>query len=214
MRRPSRVVLVLAPVVLLAGVSIAALVHRHREQEWRHGGDDHAVSAQVRAVAPAQLGATLRQLGHRPEPGVGNAAQMAVVQVAWDGTSEGDGTYAFILLDDRLTPASPLHGYSAVGPGGGRGPGWNGAYQALAEHYPWLGRTADRRTGQGWTNDTDAFSFHAVENGEAVLTYYLGPHEIPTSHPDRDLALVLVYMRDGEVRWAKRVPLAPLPSLA
>jgi hypothetical protein len=134
-----------------------------------------------------------------------------VVRVEWSGSPDERGMYQFILLDDRVSPAQPVGGYSATWPGGSTGPNWAGSYQALATHYPWLEGTADRISARGWSIEHDALGLSATAQGEAVLSYGLDRGTLPTSSPEQDLALAVVYVAsDGEVRWAKRVPLDPL----
>jgi hypothetical protein len=209
LRKSRALILVLVGVLLIAGVSVTWLFRRDREQEWRSGGTAVDVEAGIRAAAPATYGDTLSELGLARETARSRASQMVVARVRWSGTPDPGGSYAFILLDDRVVPARPVGGYEAVGPEGATGPHWDGRYEVLPDHYPWLVGITDGPDGS--TDGPDALGLSAVPDGEATLSYWLGPNTRPTSSPHRDFLLAVVYVADGgEVRWAKQVPLEPL----
>jgi hypothetical protein len=201
----TRVVLVAALLVVVIAVWVR---DDRRDQEWLHGGDQVSVRARIDSANAAGLGDVLAAAGVPREPGPVGARQIFVLQVAWTGSVEAGGRYQFILLDDRVTPSRPVRGYGSWGQGKGTGPNWAGAYEALAEHYSWLAGTASRQTASGWTNDSEALDLSATPTGEGTLAYWLDEHDLPTTRPARDLALAMVLVdADGEVRWAKRVPL-------
>jgi hypothetical protein len=168
------------------------------------------VRARIEATSPTGFGDALVAAGVAGEPGLTTAGQMVVVQVSWDSTPAPDGTFAFILLDDRLDPPLPLRGYGGWGPGGPTGTHRAGSYDVLSEHCPWLARTAPTHTSSGWTDTTDAVGLSAVAAGDGTLAYWLARDDLPTTHPERDLLLAMVFVDDGEVRWARKVPLTDL----
>lgn len=200
---------VAAVLVLAAGTLTLWLRHHDRDQEWAHGGDRVSAHAQIEATGVAQFGDALAAAGVPREPGMSQARQMFVVRVSWSGTPAGGGDYQFILLDDRLQPAKPIHAYGVWGQGMATGPNWASAYDTLAERYPWLARTASQgNASEGWTNDTEALGLPATPTGEGTLAFWLGKGELPTTQPDRHLVLAMAFVdADGEVRWARKVPL-------
>lgn len=211
-RRMPVVVVVVVVVVLAVGVVAALWLRDHRrDQEWAHGGDGVDARARITATGPAGFGDALVAAGVGREAGIARAAQMYVVHVSWSGTPDQGGSYEFLLLDRRLSPPTPVRGFGVWDAEGGTGSNWSGAYESLADHYPWLARTASQHTDQGWTNDTDALGVDATDSGDGTLAYYLDPGQLETSSPERDLLLAMVFVdADGEVRWARKVPLTSL----
>ncbi|MCW2776265.1 MAG: hypothetical protein JWN91_4591 [Nocardioides sp.] len=212
-RRPTRTVIALAVAIALAlVVAVLLWVRDHRrDQEWEHGGDDVDVQARIEATGRDGFGDALVAAGVPSEPGPTVAGQMVVVQASWDSTPDPDGTFAFILLDDRLDPPLPLRGYGGWGPGGPTGTHWAGSYEDLSEHYSWLARTASAQTSDGWTDTTEAVGLSAVAAGDGTLAYWFDKDDLPTAHPERDLLLAVVFVdADGVVRWARKVPLTGL----
>lgn len=201
-----RLLVVALVVVVAVAVAIVWLRDHRRDEEWAHGGDGVDVTAQVQAASRSDYPDVMEAAGvpgEYPQPG---AVEAFVVQVSWDAPDD-DGSYAFVLLDDRLSPAKPLGASGSWGKGGG-GPHWSGNYEALSEHYPWLAGTAAGRTPSGgFTSDNDALGLYPSA-GEGVLSFYLPADSITTSHPEDDLVLAMVHTDDdGEVRWARKVSL-------
>lgn len=199
-----------AAVVLALVVGALAWRDHRRDQEWAHGGDDVMVAAQVRAVTRADFPDALAVAGVRREPAPPNARQAFVVQVSWSGTPEPGGSYLFVLLDDRPSPPKPLGSSASWGSAGGSGPAWAGSFEELSEHYPWLARTAARHNPDGtYTDTTEGLLLPATAQGEGVLSFYLPRPELTTARPGDDLVLTMARTDDdGEVRWARRVPLS------
>ncbi|NHC25473.1 hypothetical protein G6553_20135 [Nocardioides sp. IC4_145] len=203
-------------IAVVAAVVVAALVvvlwvrdHR-REEEWTHG-DDVQVGAQVAAARGRVFADAVEAAGGPRRPTL-PGPQSVAVRVEWSGSPDPGGWYEFILLDGRLEPARPVPADSAWAPGEETGADWSGAYDALAEHYPWLSGTAERRVAGGWTSDHQALGLRARTDGTGTLVYRLPRAALPTSAPERDLRLAMVHVdADGEVRWAKEVPLERLP---
>ncbi|GGO75393.1 hypothetical protein GCM10012276_25720 [Nocardioides deserti] len=201
--------------VLVVTLVVVVWVRDHRrDEEWAHGGDDVQVGAQVAAARGRAFADAVEAAGGPRRPAL-PGPQGVAVRVEWSGSPDPDGWYEFILLDGRLEPARPVPADSAWAPGEETGANWSGAYDALAEHYPWLALTADRRVPGGWTSDADALGLRARTIGAGTLVYRLPRAALPTSAPERDLRLAMVHVdADGEVRWAKEVPLEPLPATA
>jgi hypothetical protein len=211
-RDPARARVALVVVLALAVALAAALwVRDHRrDQEWEHGDDGVRAQARIEARSLAGFGDALAAAGVRPVLGMSVAGQMLVVQVSWTDTPATDGRYAFILLDRRVSPPSPLRAYGVWADDDEGGSEWGSAYETLAEHYPWLARTASRHTAQGWTNDTEALGVDATAAGDGTLAYWLAKDDVQTRRPDRDLLLAMVFSdADGEVQWARKVAFEP-----
>jgi hypothetical protein len=200
-------------VVVLGVVAVGVVTWVQRDQrddEWAHGGDDVTVRAEIGTASTRTFPDVLVALGGPAGDVSPRTPQSVVAHVTWTGSSSDPGTYAFLLLDDRLAPPRPLRGYGGWWPGDpdGTGPHWDGRYEALSEHYPWLARAASTRTGSGSTNDTDALGVPAAQR-EATLAWYFDRSELRTARPVRDLVLAMVSVdADGEVRWARKVPLS------
>ena len=210
--RDGRRRLLLIGLVLVVAVVVVVvwLRDRQRDDEWAHGGDDIDVTAQIQATTPQDYPDALEALGVRREPAYPRVSQMYLVKVSWTGAPTG-GYYAFVLLDGRLSPPEPLGGSGSWGVdgSGGGGPHWDSSYEALSEHYPWLAGTASvRNTDDSYSMDNDALSLAPAADGEGVLSFYLPKAGIPTVRPEDDLLLAMVRTDDdGEVRWARKVPL-------
>lgn len=209
--RPPWLLPLVAAVVLalLAASALAWWLDRKRDEEWAHGGDDIDITAQIQATSPQDYPDALEAAGVRREPAYPRVSQMYVVQVSWSGAPSG-GFDAFVLLDGRLSPPKPLGAsgsWGAEGRGGG-GSHWNGSYEALSEHYPWLAGTASVRNADGsYSMDYEALSLHSAGDGGGVLSFYLPKPGIATSDPEHDLVLAMVHTDDdGDVRWARKVP--------
>lgn len=205
---------VLLVVLGLVAVGVVTWVQRaQRAGEWQHGGDDVTVDAAVTTPSAQDFPTVLAQLGGPADEAAPGGAQPVVAHVSWDGTPSSGGTYAFVLLDGRVAPPAPLHGYGGWwrgDPAGaqGTGPHWDGRYDVLGEHYGWLAGTRSVRTGAGWTDRAEALGVPATEKGEATLAYFLDRNDLPVGSPAHELRLALVFVdEDGEVRWARRVPL-------
>ncbi|MDN4161670.1 hypothetical protein [Nocardioides abyssi] len=205
---------VVALVVVAALVAVVWVRDHRRDQEWAHGGDDVQVGAQVAAARGRAFADAVEAAGGPRRPALPGPKGVAV-RVEWSGSPDTDGWYEFVLLDGRVEPARPVPADSAWAPGEETGADWSGAYHALSEHYPWLSGTAERRVAGGWTSDHQALGLRARTEGTGTLVYRLPRAAPPTSAPERDLRLAMVHVdADGEVRWAKEVPLEPLPAPA
>jgi hypothetical protein len=211
------------PLGLLAAVLVLVLVaaffwvrHERRNDEWRHGGDDVTVQAQIQATDAAGFGDALAAAGGDRDGAVVDAEQGLVVRVTWTGTPGADGYYQFVLLDNRVSPAHLVRAASASAGGKGFGPNWAGAYDELHKHYSWLAGTASKQRPDGsFSDDTDALGVPAKHHGSAALAYWFGKPSIPTTDPPHDLRLAMFYVdADGEVRWAREIPLKPLATVA
>ncbi len=203
-----RVILLL--VLGLVAVGAVAWVQRaSRADEWEHGGDGVTVQAEIATASAQDFPAVLAAHGGPADQVPARTPQSVVAHVTWQGAPTS-GTYAFVLLDGRLSPPAPLRGYGGWWPADpeGTGPHWDGRYEELSAHYPWLAGTASKRTGSGWRNDTDALGVPATEQGSATLAYYLDRADLPAERPAEELVLAMVLVgEDGEVRWARQVPL-------
>ena len=201
---------ILLVVLGLVAVGVVSWVQGDwRDDEWRHGGDGVTMRAEVGTATRKDFPDVLVALGG-PEGGVSpRTPQSVVAHVTWAPSPAGRRSYAFILLDDRVASPKPLRGYGGWWPGDpeGAGPHWDGRYDVLSEQYPWLARTAATGTGPGRRDDPDALGVPASE-GEATLAFYFDEGELPTRRPADDLVLAMAFIgEDGEVRWARTVPL-------
>lgn len=205
--RRIRLGLAAALVLAVAMTTGAWLAHDRRLHEWRHGGDRVSVAASIALARPGQLVATLARHGVSTD-GVPEESAY-VVRVRWDGARTDHGSYQFVLLDNRVSPPAPITGLDAwTADGSGFGPNWASAYDSLAQHYAWLAGTAPRETDGGWTDDSSAFGYRTSMRGAGVMTFTPPPSERAAADLSRDLTLAIVAVApDGEVRWAKRVPL-------
>jgi hypothetical protein len=203
--------LVLVVLAGLIGVGALALVQRHqRAEEWADGADAVDARAEVVTATPAQLPEALARFGVDGELGVSRTPQAVVAHVTWDGTPSSGGTYEFVLLDDRLSPPRPLRAYGGWGSDGPTGSGWDGRFDVLGEHYPWLAGTTPVRTGAGWADRAEAIGVPATGTGEATLAFHLDRDDLPTGDAAGDLVLAMVFVHeDGDVRWARQIPLHP-----
>ncbi|MDI6909036.1 hypothetical protein [Nocardioides sp.] len=209
-RRRTLLVGLAALVVVALVVGAAAWTRdRERDDEWAHGGDGVTVSAQIEATTSAGYPDSLAAAGVPAEPADSRARQSFVLQVSWTGTPDPDGSYVFVLLDQRLSPPKPLVAIASWDADGASAPSWAGSYGAVAEHYPWLARTAARHHPDGsYTETTEGLLLSATEEGEGVLAFFLPRPELATDQPEDDLLLAMVRTDDdGEVRWARKVPL-------
>ena len=208
-----RRVLLLVVLGLVAVGAVTWVQRSQRADERQHGGDVVTVHASVTTPSAQRFPTVLAQLGGPAGEVAPRGAQPVVARVSWDGTPSAGGTYAFVLLDGRAAPPAPLRGYGAWwrnDPAGaqGTGPHGDGRYDVLGEHYGWLAGTRPVRTGAGWTDRAEALGVPATEHGEATLAYYLGAADLPAGSPADQVELALVFVDvDGEVRWARRVPL-------
>jgi hypothetical protein len=188
-----------------------ALRHHQRDDEWRHGGDQVKVHAAITATDSAGFGAALEAAGGSSDDAIFDALQGFVVTADWAGTPKSGGTYQFVLLDARVAPAQPVRASAAWADGEGTGPNGAGAYDELHEHYSWLAGMAQTRLPDGsYTGDTDALGVPAKSTGSATLAYWFDNDANPTTDPARDFRLAMFFVdSDGEVRWARKIPLAP-----
>ncbi|HEX6497908.1 MAG TPA: hypothetical protein VF054_02635 [Micromonosporaceae bacterium] len=205
-RRAAVVATVFAVCVALVG---AVTVTVRRDREWCHGGDRVSTTVRTRIAADDVAGAAaVVALGGPPGRVYGLPARtgMVVVRVTWNGPRQSGGSrYELVALDKRVTPAQPLRVLDGWNADGGTGSNWAGAYQTLAEHYPWLAGTAEVQDASGgWASQAEAVDARATATGTVTAAFLLGDDREFT--PDSDLLLALFLVdRQGEVRWAKRV---------
>ncbi|MEV4754347.1 hypothetical protein AB0J86_04410 [Micromonospora sp. NPDC049559] len=205
-RSPRQRLTLLAAVLVLALVVAGIAVHRRLERadEWRHGGDGFHADVRVALGEPGRrldaFGLSMPDLG--PEFG-----QSLIVRVGWrDQPRQGpEGYYVLLVLDDRVTPPRPIATDGGAGHDGRTGSGWDGRYNALAEHYPWLARTADvPNPGGGFTSTMSAVHAAADGTGWMAGRYRLRAPQLPLTSADQ-LLVAGFLVRDGEVRWATRL---------
>jgi len=200
-------------VALVAAVVLAVvwIDHRGRENEWRHGGDAVTVHSQIQGTDAAGFGDALAAAGGDRDAAVVGAQQGFVLKVTWSGTPKSGGYYQFVLLDGRVSPARPVRAATGWSDGRAVGPNWAGAYESLHEHYSWLARTASQKQPDGsFAGDIDALGVPAKPRGSATLAYWIDKDAVPSTDPAGDLRLAMFFVdSDGEVRWAREIPLQP-----
>ncbi|MGC5052031.1 hypothetical protein ACLQ2S_11340 [Micromonospora sp. DT48] len=204
-------------VVALVSVTIAVLatVDRYvdREREWARGGDQVTVTVDALLPEPDQVKDAVVTLGW-PEPVdniIGDPDRQSVaVRLRWSGPPR-KGHYQVMLLDGRLEPAQVVQPYAGWDAAGGTGFNWAGAYDVLAERYPWLADTASGEELEGTFTIPDrlgAVGTRALADGSLIAVFRLAPDALPVTDPSR-LVVAFCYVElGGEVRWAKRVPVA------
>ncbi|WBB91731.1 hypothetical protein [Verrucosispora sp. WMMC514] len=207
-------------VVALVSVTVAVLatVHRYidREREWADGGDTLAVTVQASLPEPDGVADAVVAFGW-PEPAdnvIGDRGRQSVVlRLRWSGPPR-KGHYQVILLDSRVEPARVVQPYAGWDADGGTGSNWAGAYDVLADRYPWLADTATREEPEGTFTtapNVGAVGTRATADGSLIAVFRLVPGALPLTDPSR-LAVAFCYVDpDGDVRWAKRVPVPPAP---
>ncbi|GIJ24002.1 hypothetical protein [Micromonospora lutea] len=200
-------------VVVLVSVTVAVLatvdMFVEREREWARGGDQVAVTVEAHLPEPEQVAGVAAAFGWPDAVNVIGEPdhQSVVLHLRWSGPPR-EGHYQVILLDGRVVPARVLPPYGGWDAAGATGFNWAGAYEVLAERYDWLADTAPRETPDGsvTSGDHGAIGTRARAEGSLVAVFRLDPHALPldeTSH----LVVAFCYVEpDGEVRWAKRVP--------
>ncbi|MEV4714773.1 hypothetical protein [Micromonospora sp. NPDC049374] len=207
-------------VVALVSVMVAVLatVDRYvdREREWTHGGDQVAVTVEAVLPEPDQVADAVVAVGW-PEPAdnvIGDPDRQSVVlRLSWSGPSR-QGHYQVILLDGRVEPARVVRPYTGWDAEGGTGSNWAGAYDVLAERYPWLADTATREEPEGTFTTPDnvgAVGTRAIADGSLIAVFRLAPGALPLTDPARLVVAFCYVGPDGDVRWAKQVPVPPTP---
>jgi hypothetical protein len=199
-----------ACVVLTVGTVLAVYKIR-RDREWAHGGDTLAATAEVHVAAPADYPATVAAFGgpRTTTAVMDEAKQAVVVRVRWSGPAHDDGSYNLLVLDSRMKPAQllPLRGSWSAG-GRETYDGWEGAYDALAEHYAWLAGIAHGDSGHtqpdGSAYALRATGIPATAQGELDGVYFIDGGRPPFAGTGGVL-VALFYEDDSGVRWAKRV---------
>lgn len=210
----------LGAVVLVLAVLSATAVADHRAdaraREWEHGGDDVAVRASVGVTDESGHGRLAAVPGRPRRRLVPGGGQGFVVDVTWEDAASD--RYAFLLLDRRTTPPTLIGGQSGRYGRSTEGGHWSSSYTQLAEHYPWLARTAPVEQGdgstelgtgshQGWSGDPMAVGASAAAH-RATLVFWTPRRARPVTVPQRDLVLAMVRVGDdGGPRWARQVPL-------
>ncbi|MFL6174539.1 MAG: hypothetical protein ACJ716_16745 [Marmoricola sp.] len=207
----------LVGVLLLALVAAALLFkHQRREHEWSHGGDAVEVQAQILATSGAGFGDALEEAGGDRDGAIVDAQQGFVIKVRWNGSPASGGSYQFVLLDHRVSPARPIRAATGAAPGRGVTLGWDGRYEALSQHYSWLAGTAERRLSDGSYADTaESVGVPARKRGTAMVAFYNVKNANAVTDPARDLKLAMFFVdSDGAVRWARAIPLGALATVA
>ncbi|RIV36899.1 hypothetical protein [Micromonospora radicis] len=198
--------------LVAATVAVLATVDRLREQErdWERSEAAVAVTAEALLPAPGQVADLTAAHGWRDGAAVtgepGN--QSVLLRLSWSGPGQ-QGSYQVILLDTRTDPARVIRPHSGWDAAGSTGFNWAGAYEVLAQRYDWLAGTAARP----WSSDSltapdnlGAVGTRATAAGSLVALFRMGVGAEPLTDPSH---LVVAFCRvgaDGEIRWAKRVP--------
>ncbi|WP_433529065.1 hypothetical protein ACQPYA_22435 [Micromonospora sp. CA-263727] len=199
-------------VVALVSVTVAVLatVHRFvdREREWDRGGDTLAVTVEARLPEPDQVPAAAAALGW---PDAANQvrgdtdSQSAVLRLRWSGPSR-PGRYHIVLLDSRNTPPRVIRPYGGWDAAGATGRSWAGAYEVLSERYGWLAGAAAETADPA---DLGGLPTRALGDGSLVAVFRLGREAALLTDPARLLVAFCYVDPDGDVRWAKQVPVPP-----
>ena len=191
--------------VVLTVAAVATVLKVRRDREWVHGGDGVEVSAQVRATDAAGLPAAVVALGGPSgvDQFLAVGDQALVVRIAWHGPEQHHGDYNVLLLDNRVGPPKPLRQYRAWSTAGQPTFGWDGRFEHLGDHYPWLQRTSQAESG----GNVDSVTVPAAADGVLTAVFLLGPGAVPMRNPDHEALVGLFLARGGEPRWAK--PIAP-----
>jgi hypothetical protein len=205
------VIVSVAATVLLVVAGVVVL-RVQREREWGQGGDRLTAQVEVALATQDTFDDVAVRLGVPPGEATRfqGADQSVVVQVRWSGSSHSGGSFELIVLDGRVTPPRPLAADAGWTSQGGTGSNWAGAYAALAEHYDWLGGTAeaDFIDGNG-VSDFQATAVGAPAAAAGTATAWFrqwGAGPIPFADANRGVIVALIYVDDGgEVRWAKRI---------
>ncbi|GIJ77469.1 hypothetical protein SAMN05443287_11285 [Micromonospora phaseoli] len=207
-------------VVALVAATVAVLAtvdrFREREREWRSGGDAVTVTVEALLPEPDQVSDLAAAHGSRNagKTVVGDPDDQSVLlRLHWSGPSQ-QGSYQVILLDNRDLPARvlrPIVGWDATG---GTGFNWASSYEVLAERYDWLAGAAARP----WSSDSlrtpdnlGAVGTRAVADGNLVALFRMGVGAAPLTDPSHLVVAFCYVEADGEVRWAKQVPVPPAP---
>jgi hypothetical protein len=177
--------------VLAAGLGWLQL---RREWAWAHGGDGVAASAEVAGADAGSFDRVVAGFGvTEPVTRAVVAERTFMVRVRWAG-APGDGSFAVVALDGRVTPPRVLQpdgGWNPVE--GATGSGWDGRYADLSRHYDWLAGIAD--------GDAGAVSVPGSESGTVVAWFHQ-----TGENPNPRIAVTLVRTDDdGNPRWAKRL---------
>src|SRR5262245_30460627 len=195
--------------VLCIAVSIAAVIFTvvrtiDRNAEWAHGGDRVTLAADLRLTDEASYADTVAALGGPADQPAVDTADL-VVEVRWSGPNNRahDGYYEFVVLS---RPGGPTLLPSDAWGAGDDVFGWDGRYQALSEHYPWLAGTKDVSDGQGGVSN-NSLSTGVPAVAQASVTIALAAGDL-VSNPGglRRVVVGVFYVRDGDVRWAKQIP--------
>ncbi|RFS47306.1 hypothetical protein D0Q02_07055 [Micromonospora craniellae] len=204
--------------VALVSVTIAVLatVDRfvEREREWAHGGDQVAVTVEARLPEPDQVTGTAAALGwpHATDRVRGDPDRQSVVlRLRWSGPPR-KGSYQVMVLDNRNSPPRALSPEGGSDAAGDTGFNWADAYEVLAARYDWLADTAAREESDGTESGAPhagAIGTRAIGDGSLIAVFRLDPGALPLDDPSRLVVAFCHVDADGEVRWAKRVPVPP-----
>ncbi|MEV6693022.1 hypothetical protein AB0M35_16270 [Micromonospora sp. NPDC051196] len=204
-------------VVALVAATVAVLATvdrlRDREREWEQGGAVVQVTVEAFLPTAGQVADLTAAHGWRNGAAVtGNPQNQSVlVRLSWSGPAR-PGSYQVILLDTRTNPARVVRPHSGWDAAGSTGFNWDDEYEMLSQRYDWLAGTAARP----WSSDSlttpdnlGAVGTHATSAGSLVALFQMGMGAEPLTDPTHLLVAFCHVDADGEVRWAKRVPVTP-----
>lgn len=206
MRR--RAVVLLALAAVLAVLTTAVVRHRGREHEWRHGGDSFRATATAVATTAAGFEDARAAIGAPRDLSGPLARRQVLLHVRWTAPTLTGGHFQLLGLDERFGLGYPM----SVRASTAGGLGWDGRYDVLGEHYPWLAMTGEHSTDDPGVRvkrpaDLTAASVPATSTGEVFLLLPLAALQEEVGDPAGRLTLaVWATDADGEVRWAARVP--------
>ncbi|HEU0239567.1 MAG TPA: hypothetical protein VFR11_09865 [Micromonosporaceae bacterium] len=192
-----------AVAAVIVSVTVTMVRTADRKAEWAHGGDGVTLAADLRLVDKSSYAATVVALGGPSKQQAVDATSL-VVRVRWSGPDRRahDGYYDFVVLSQSGGPTlQPSEAWAAGVDVGGFG--WGGSYEPLSQHYPWLAGTS---YGDGSVPNTSLETgVPAAATGSLTIVF---AGEDLASDPDAMNRLVVgvFYERDGEVRWAKQIP--------
>lgn len=117
-----------------------------------------------------------------------------------------DDVYSLFVIDNRTN--EPVSGLWGVGSKGSHvWQGWDMAYNAVAQKYPWLASLAPVPVegGSSWTDPGMAVSFPANTAGPITFVALLDRNAPPVSDPTSDLTVALVLIGDNGSMWAENL---------
>lgn len=201
---------IIGALVLFVGIWVVlGIRHHHRTNEWAHGGDPVKIQGSITATDAAGFGPALAAAGGSADGAIIDAQQGFVVTVHWSGTPSSGGYYQFILLDTGVSPARAVRASTGWEDGKAVGPNWAGAYEVLPHHYAWATGLAENVLADGLvTDEARALGVPARRTGSATLGFWTDKNAASSTDPVHEFVLAMVFVdSDGEVRWARRIPL-------